>query len=250
MPVPAILFLVCVLSLPSAQAETPFETNVDSRIEVGLRVPQAELQRWLPAPWEVSATPEGPLKNANLVLSFVDRLPGQDAGGRPTGSARRVVLAVPARNADTGELAPLVIRTFEGDPKAAPPGTYKNDIPATVRREQALKGTGADPGSGSEAWEARDAAGAAIELRLQYQRGPLRRLKTESRPHSAVDPGFSRIYRIDQGMDIVKSVGLGIDRTSYQLRVTVPELRKLFDGTEEVAFISVAPWYLRQVSLP
>ncbi len=248
--VQAILLLVGLLSVQPARAETPFETNVDSRIEVGVRVPQAELQRWLPAPWEVSAAPEGPLKSANLVLSFVDRLHGQDAGGKPTGPARRVVFAVPARNAATGELAPLVIRTFEGDPKAVPPGTYKNDVPATVRREQALKGAGVEPGSGSEAWEARDAAGGALELRLQYQRGALRRVKTETRPRSAVDPGFSRIYRIDQGVDIVKSVGLGIERTSYQLRVSAPELRKLFDGTEEVVFISVVPWYLRQVSLP
>ena len=248
--VQAILLLICALSLLPARAETPFETNVDSRVEVGVRVPQAELQRWLPAPWEVSPVPEGPLKNANLVLSFVDRLHGQDAEGKPTGSARRVVLSVPARNAATGELAPLVIRTFEGDPKTVPPGTYKNDIPATVRREQTLKGAGVEPGSGSEAWEARDGAGGAIELRLQYQRGALRRVKSESRPRSAVDPGFFRIYRIDQGVDIVKSAGLGIDRASYQLRVTAPELRKLFDGTEEVVFISVVPWYLRQVSFP
>jgi len=30
----------------------------------------------------------------------------------------------------------------------------------------------------------------------------------------------------------------------------MPELRKLFDGTEQLISVSVIPWYLRQVSLP
>jgi len=32
--------------------------------------------------------------------------------------------------------------------------------------------------------------------------------------------------------------------------VTVPELRTLFDGSEQLVAIALYPWYLRQVSLP
>jgi hypothetical protein len=51
--------------------------------------------------------------------------------------------------------------------------------------------------------------------------------------------------------DIVKSIPAGIDRVQeYQLRVTVPEFGKLFDGTEQLVGIAVSPVYLREVFLP
>jgi hypothetical protein len=37
---------------------------------------------------------------------------------------------------------------------------------------------------------------------------------------------------------------------AYSLRVTVPELRALFDGGEQLVSIALVPWYLRQVSQP
>jgi hypothetical protein len=37
---------------------------------------------------------------------------------------------------------------------------------------------------------------------------------------------------------------------SYQFRVTVPELSKLFDGTEQLVSIAVLPLYTRQTFLP
>jgi hypothetical protein len=144
-----------------------------------------------------------------------------------------------------------VARVYHSDPNAAP-GPYKNSIPAaTVRAEQTLKGAGLEPATGSEVWEVRDAAGGTIELRLQYQRGVPSRIKAENKPGSAVEPNFFRIYRVDQGVDVVRSVPGGIDRVQqYSLRVTMAELRKMFDGTEQLVSVSVVPWYLRQVSLP
>ena len=73
----------------------------------------------------------------------------------------------------------------------------------------------------------------------------------ETGARSAADPGVARIYRADQGVDFVRSVPLGIERMQdYSLRVTVPELRAVFDGSEQVISIALFPWYLRQVSLP
>ena len=49
----------------------------------------------------------------------------------------------------------------------------------------------------------------------------------------------------------MKSTPVGIDRVrTYQFRVSVPELRPLFDGTERLVSIVVLPWYVRQVFLP
>ncbi len=89
-----------------------------------------------------------------------------------------------------------------------------------------------------------------IELRLQYERAVPNQSKSEFTMHGGPDPNFFRIYRIDQGADVVKSIPAGVDRRqSYQLRVTMAELRKLFDGSEQMVSITVLPWYMRQVFL-
>ena len=96
----------------------------------------------------------------------------------------------------------------------------------------------------------RDALGVVIELRIQYQQAPLSRAKSEQKNYSGAEPSFFRIYRVDQAADIVKSIPAGIDRVqNYQLRVAVPELKKLFDGTEQLVAVSVIPLYVRQIFL-
>lgn len=242
-----------VTPISSVWAETLVGYNNESRTVLALRVSQAAAQAWLPAPWQVNPVEKGPSKDANLLVVFIDPWLGQDPQGKPSAMPvdRRVAIAIPGKHPQTGETANFVARIYHANPNAAP-GPYKNSIPvATVRLEQTSKGAGSEPAAGSEFWEVRDAGGATIELRLQYQRGVASRVKSEGKPRSAVDPNFFRIYRIDQGLDVVKSVPTGIDRVQqYSLRVTMPELRKLFDGTEQIVSISLLPWYLRQVSLP
>ena len=90
-----------------------------------------------------------------------------------------------------------------------------------------------------------------MELRVQDQRGTPSRVKGEAKPRSGSDPTVWRIYRFEQGVDVVKSIPAGIDRVqSYHFRVAVPELAKLFDGSEKLISITVIPWYTRQAFLP
>ncbi len=249
-----LLTFVFMLGIaPAVSAETLVGFNNDSRTVLALRVPQAEAQSWLSAPWQVNPIGTGPSKDANLLLIFINPWLAQDPEGKPTATPidRRVAVAVPGKHPQTGETAFFAARIYHSNPNAAP-GPYKNSLPVTtVRVEQTLKGAGLEPATGSEIWEVRDAAGGTIELRLQYQRGVASRVKSESKPRSAVEPNFFRIYRVDHGLDVVKSVPAGIDRVQqYSLRVTMAELRKLFDGSEQLVSISLLPWYLRQVSLP
>lgn len=239
-------------SIAPAWAETLVQSTLDNRIVLAFRVQEAELQRWVPAPWQINPVGAGPSKDANLVVTFVDRLLDQDAEGKPTAvpTYRVVALAVPAKHPQTGESGPLLIRLFNSNPQSVP-GFYKTAVQATVQREQTLKGASLEPGAGTDWWEMRDGKGGMIELRVQYQRGTPSRAKAEAKPRSGADPTVWRIYRIDQGVDVVKSIPAGIDRVqSYQLRVTVPELSKLFDGTEQLVSIAVIPSYTRQTFLP
>lgn len=235
-----------------AWAETLVQSTLDSRIVLAFRVAEAELQRWVPAPWQINPAAAGPSKDANLLIIFVDRLLDQDAEGKPAAvpTYRVVALAVPDRHPQTGEAGNLLIRLFNSNPKAVP-GFYKTAVPATIRREQTLKGESNEPGVGTDWWEMRDTAGGMMELRVQDQRGTPSRVKAEAKPRSVSDPTVWRIYRLEQGVDVVKSIPAGIDRVqSYHFCVAVPELAKLFDGSEKLISITVIPWYTRQTFLP
>jgi len=89
----AILLISAWVLVPAKQAgaETLIGSNVDNRINVYLRVGQAELQGWLPAPWQVTPIPKGPLKETNLIIVFMDRLLDQDAQGKPAGGGHSAV---------------------------------------------------------------------------------------------------------------------------------------------------------------
>ncbi|MGH7331352.1 MAG: hypothetical protein ACREKS_01130 [Candidatus Rokuibacteriota bacterium] len=253
--IPLLLFgmvLAAAISLAAlASAQTVIGFNNESRTVLALRVSQAGLQRWVPTPWQVNPPDSGPSKDANAFLVFITPWLTQDAEGKATAVPidRRVALAIPAKNPQTGDTTNLVARIYHSNAQALP-GPYKNSVAGTVRLEQTLKGNGVEPASGTEFWEMRNGSGT-IELRLQYQRGVPVRSKPETKPRSAADPTIVRLYRLDQGVDVVRSVPAGVDRVqAYSLRVTVPELRPIFDGSEQVVSISLLPWYLRQVSQP
>jgi len=176
----------------------------------------------------------------------------QGADGKPTAVAtyRLVALGVAVKHPQTGESAPMIVRIFNSSPPEIP-GFYKTAVQATVRREQTLKGVGVEPGTVTDWWEMRNGSGGVIELKLQYTRGTPSRAKGEAKPRSGSDQAIWRIYRSEQGVDVVRSIPAGIDRVqSYQLRVSVPEFAKLFDGSEKLVSISAIPWYTRQTFLP
>jgi hypothetical protein len=77
------------------------------------------------------------------------------------------------------------------------------------------------------------------------------RAKVESRVYSSVEPAFVRIYRIEQGVDVVKSAITGTDRVrGYHFGSTLGAFTKLFGGNEKLISITSVPWYVRQVFLP
>lgn len=254
----AVLFLLGITLVgnpyltQSVWAETFVESNVENRLIVAISTGQAEVQKWVPAPWQVDSPSKGPFKGANLYIVFIDRLLIQDPQGKPDkgGNDRYLVFAVPAKNMQTGESAAVVIKGYSANTQGIP-GAYKNYIHATVLREQSHEGANQEAGVVNDSWKVRDASKGGLELQIQYQRALLSRGKQESKIYSAVEPNFFRIYRVDSATDIVKSIPISINRVqSYRLRVTMPELSKLFDGAEQLVGVIVYPLYLRQVFLP
>jgi len=246
------LALAGALLADTARAETPTGSNADTRVVVALQVKPEAAQQWLTGPWQVNPVATGPSGGANASLVFVDQHLVVDADGKPAGSGinRILALVVPGKHSGTGETASLVARLFSADPSYVP-SPYKNAVPGQIRRERIIRESNTEPGSGREMWTVRDSAGGVVELAFDYVGGLPARSKGEAKIYSAVEPAFFRIYRWEQGADVVKSVPANIDRVqNFKLTIGIQELKKTFDGSEKVVSVTMLPWYLRQVSLP
>jgi hypothetical protein len=250
---PLLLLVAALAAAAPAWGEKHVQSTLDSQIALAFRASPAEVQKWLPVPWQVAPMASGASKDAHLMLTFVDRLLDQDAEGKPVliASYRLVTLSIPARNPQTGEAGAVLVRQYSSNPDAVP-GYYKVAVRASVERESASSAAGNDSGTASERWEIKDGKGGSqLLLQVRYERSTLTRGKAEASPRSGSDPALWRIYRIEQSVDVVKSVPEGIDRLrNYRFRSNVADLDKLFDGREQLISVTSIPWYTRQTFLP
>src|SRR4029077_9669690 len=95
-------FAVCELSRALGasvppQAETFVEHNAEFRMQLDFVVPDAALRKFLPPGWEPNIATQGPAKDCNLRMIFIDRVDITGADGAPAGSSRLVYLAIPVK---------------------------------------------------------------------------------------------------------------------------------------------------------
>ena len=252
----SVLFLIGIICASSlalttlAQAETLVESSIFFRIYVAFSVDQKAVQAWLPAPWEAVSLPKGPLKGANLYVLLQDMLIHQDGEGKPDKGGTYCLAALIGfgKNQQTGEFAAFVTRVY------APydgPGLYKTSVKATAYREATLKGSTSESGAGSEEWKVQDSAGGILEFRMAYGTAAPKRITKTIKPRSNVEPDLFHVFRDDSATFLVKSIPAGIDSLKdYKFKVTISELSKVFNGSEQLIGISVSPIYVRQQILP
>src|SRR6267143_143173 len=219
---PLLLLAAALTAAAPAWGEKHVQSTLDSRLVLAFKANPAEVQRSL----------------------------DQEADGKPAEipTYRNVIVGIPAHNPQTNEAGPVLVRIFT---TAGVPGFYKTGVRAAVEHETASKGAGSDPGIASESWELKDGKGGTLTLQIRYDRSTPVRAKTEGRPRSGVDPTLWRIDRIEQSVDVVKSIPEGIDRMrNLRFRNNVAELDKLFDGKEQLISVISIPWYTRQTFLP
>ena len=246
-------FLIATLILfpaRQAKAETLVENSLFFRIYVAFKVDQKAAQAWLPAPWKAVSVPKGPFKGANFYILLDDKFIMQDGKGKPIkdGTYCSTALIAFGKNQKTEEFSVFVTRIYW---PYDDPHDYKNGVKATVHREATIKGVISKTGTGSEVWKVEDSAGGILEFRMDYQREVPNRQKREFKVRSNVNPDFFRIYRDDYAADLVKSIPAGVNRIkNYKFHTTISELRKMFDGSEQLVGISVNHSRVRQVFLP
>ena len=93
----------------TARAETFVEQNAEFRMQLDFVVPDAALRKFLPAGWEPNIATQGPAKDCNLRLIFIDRVDITAADGQPTGSSRLVYLAAPVKQSGSSTVGQMII---------------------------------------------------------------------------------------------------------------------------------------------
>lgn len=70
-------------SVPCVSAQTMAEYSAETRFQLDLHVPDAALAAFLPAGWAPNVATQGPAKDANLRVIFIDRLTINGPDGKP-----------------------------------------------------------------------------------------------------------------------------------------------------------------------
>jgi hypothetical protein len=229
------------------------QSDVERRIQVAFAVDDEKLQGFLPPKWQSASLPPGPSEGANLIIAFRNRLQVtfHDADGKngSEGQDRGAILTAAVRRTETQEAGIWVLHSFVAN-WASVPGPYRNSTQVAVSVEQRTEMYDHRQAIGVERWHLQDQDGRELSMYLRYGIGTPTRLVRESKTRGGPDPDFVRIYRTDQGIDVVRSVPNTVDRVEeFSFRNTLAEFSPVFDGREPLVSISVLPWYLRQVFL-
>jgi hypothetical protein len=235
-----------------ARAETFVEHNAEFRMQLDFVVPDAALRKFLPTGWGPNIATQGPAKDCNLRLIFIDRIDITRADGQPTGSSRLVYLAIPVKQSGSATAGQMIIAGLTTDPKDAP-GPFGNyELATSHRMERSVAGGTAKDTMMEEHWEFAAASGERLEVHLKYERAPARKGANEVKFFSPTDPSSYQIFKIEQGIDIMRNATVPIrDRVQeFSYKAAGGRLGPLFDGTERVVSIDSFHWYNRGVYLP
>ena len=241
------LFLLTPWS--KASAETVTGPQIDSRVIVGLSADAAAVQEVLPGGWTSVPFPRGPLKGANLLVSFVDGMLMVDAEGKPLSPAsRRAVILLGLAKEDGGDAVRIfVMRVYTSEPENDP---YGVNAAAEITRINSLTGPAAGGRQSTDAWRM-TASGGELAMSLDYTTGKRSWSSSEALSFSAANPDFHRIYRYDSITDLVMSTAVGkpIDG-EFSMTNSVSELAGIFSGEEEVIAVLDIPVRVRKIFLP
>jgi hypothetical protein len=232
-----------------AHAETPVEHSSEARFQLDLKVPDAALKAFLPSDWTPNVAAQGPAKDANLRLVFIDRVTINGPDGKPLGkgSNRLVYLVAPVKT-PAGANVQMVIGGLSEDP-ADVPGPFGNYLLATTHTMARSTNGVVD----SQDWDFRAATGEHLEMHLKYERGVANKGNpADTKFYSAKNPAFYQISKQEQVLDILKNVTTTPpDRVKeFSLKISGGSYAKLFDGTEKVLSWDNILWITRQISLP
>jgi hypothetical protein len=236
---------------PPASAETLLENSAEFRFQLDFHVNDAALQKLLPAGWEPAVATQGPAKDANLRLIFIDRVDVTNPDNTPKTTDQLVYVAIPVKQASGGATGQMIIGGLVSDAKEAP-GPFGNYTAATAKASRSFSTSGGVT-QGEENWEFIASDGARMETHVKYERGPARRNPTqEVKFFNPSNPSAYQTFKVDSGLDIIKNASVPVkDRVKeFTYKVSGGKLGALFDGTEKALSWDSFHWYNRGIYNP
>src|SRR5882672_1120689 len=99
------------LAVLPAQAQMIVQQSPEHRFQLDFHVNDAALQKMLPSGWEPVIATQGPAKDANIRMIFIDRMSVVGADGKAVrkGSERLVYLAVPVKQTSGAATGQMII---------------------------------------------------------------------------------------------------------------------------------------------
>ena len=235
----------------TAVGQTLLEYSAEARFQLDFHVPDAPLNAMLPPGFTLNVATQGPAKDANIRVIFVDRLTINGADGKPVGkgSSRQVYLAAPVKD-PSGANAQLIVGGLTDEPADAP-GPFGNYLLATthtMQRSTSSMGTG--PVTDAQDWVFQAASGEHLELHIKYEHGVGNKgAAADVKFYSAKSPSVAQLSRQEQVLDILRNVTTNPpDRVKeFSFKGSGGSYAKLFDGTERVLSWDNIVWLNRSV---
>ena len=247
------LLVTAVSCVLLASAETPVEFSSEARFQIDLQVPDAALKALIPQGFTLNVAAQGPAKDCNVRLVFIDRVSVNAPDGKPVGKGAATLawLVAPVKDA-TGANVQLVVGglTSEATDAPGPFGVYLHAPTHTVQRSLS---SGSGPSMESQDWVFAAPSGERLEMHIKFERGAANKGRSaDTRFYSAKTPEFFQISRQEQVLDILKNVTTNPpDRVKeFSLKAGGGSFAKLFDGTEKVLSWDNIVWINRLVLLP
>ena len=235
-----------------AGAEALVENSAEFRMQLDFQVKDAALQKLLPAGWEQVIATQGPAKDANLRVIFIDRVDVTNPDGSPKTTDQLVYVAIPVKQTGTNNAGQMIIGGLVSTPKEAP-GPFGNYIAASTKVARAYQSSNGVT-LGDENWEFVAPSGERFETHLRYERGPARRNPTaDVKFFNPSNPSSYQIFRVDSGLDIMKNASVEVKDHAvrdFSYKATGGKLGALFDGTEKVLSWDSFHWYNRAILTP
>jgi hypothetical protein len=237
----------------SALAQNLVETSAETRFQLDCHVPDTVLQAMLPAGFSLSVAAQGPAKDANLRVVFIDRISVRGPNGKAlgTGSSQVVYLVAPVKDT-TGAEAQLVLGGISTDPAdvTGPYGVYLTAQTFSMHRSvESSNG----PATELQDWNFATATGEHFEMHVQFERGIGFKIpNADVKFYSAKNPGFYRISHQELELDILRNVTTTPpDRvTKFSFKAGGGSYARLFDGKEKLLSWDNILWINRTVMLP
>lgn len=248
-----VLAAVFMLLAQGAAAQTMVEQAAEHRFQIDFRVNDAALAKMLPAGWETVIATQGPAKDCNLRMIFIDRMAIMGADGKATArpTSRMVYLAIPVKQTGTNNVGQIIIHGLT-EHAADAPGTFGVYQHATTAKMARTHTSSNGVFTGAENWEFAAASGEHMSLQVEYVRGPAIKGANEVKFFFPNDPSKYQTFKTDQAIDIMRNPTTNppdnIKKFSY--KAGGGKIAALFDGTEKVVSWDSFPWYIRTVSTP